>query len=162
MQHVLTGDVNRIGQGAFLLLQLAVTALLALAQIVLAMLISPSLTAATLAAGAALLFLTRPLVRRSRTLGEMLTGANRALHGTMTDFLGGLKLAKAYNAEGRHVRRFAETVTVMRERQLAFARLSSAARAGLDMGARFALSPRWFGLPCPPPRCRCRSCCLWR
>ena len=147
VQHVLTGDVNRIGQGAFLLLQLAVTALLALAQIVLAVLISPSLTAATLAAGAALLFLTRPLVRRSRTLGEMLTGANRALYGSMTDFLGGLKLAKGYNAEGRHVRHFTETVAVMRERQLAFTRISSAARAGLDMGAAFALAALvWFAL----------------
>ena len=147
VQHVLTGDVNRIGQGAFLLLQLAVTALLALAQIVLAALISPSLTAATLATGAALLFLTRSLMRRSRTLGEMLTGANRALYGSMTDFLGGLKLAKGYNAEGRHVRHFTETVAVMRERQLAFTRISSAARAGLDMGAAFALAALvWFAL----------------
>ncbi len=147
VQHVLTGDVNRIGQGAFLLLQLAVTALLALAQIVLAVLISPSLTAATLATGAALLFLTRSLMRRSRTLGEMLTGANRALYGSMTDFLGGLKLAKGYNAEGRHVRHFTETVTVMRERQLAFTRISSAARAGLDMGAAVALAALvWFAL----------------
>ena len=147
VQHVLTGDVNRIGQGAFLLLQLAVTALLALAQIVLAVLISPSLTAATLATGAALLFLTRSLMRRSRTLGEMLTGANRALYGSMTDFLGGLKLAKGYNAEGRHVRHFTETVAVMRERQLAFTRISSAARAGLDMGAAFALAVLvWFAL----------------
>ena len=147
VQHVLTGDVHRIGQGAFLLLQLAVTALLALAQIVLAALISPSLTAATLATGAALLFLARPLVRRSRTLGEMLTGANRALYGAMTDFLGGLKLAKGYNAEGGHVRHFTETVAVMRERQLAFTRLSSAARAGLDMGAAFALAALvWFAL----------------
>ena len=147
VQHVLTGDVNRIGQGAFLLLQLAVTALLALAQIVLAVLISPSLTAATLATGAALLFLTRSLMRRSRTLGEMLTGANRALYGSMTDFLGGLKLAKGYNAEGRHVRHFTETVAVMRERQLAFTRISSAARAGLDMGAAFALAALvWFAL----------------
>ena len=147
VQHVLTGDVQRIGQGAFLLLQLAVTGLLALAQIVLAALISPSLTVATLATGAALLFLTRPLVRRSRTLGEMLTGANRALHGTMTDFLGGLKLAKAYDAERGHVRHFTETVAVMRERQLAFTRLSSAARAGLDMGAAFALAALvWFAL----------------
>ncbi len=147
VQHVLTGDVNRIGQGAFLLLQLAVTALLALAQIVLAVLISPSLTAATLATGAVLLFLTRSLVRRSRTLGEMLTGANRALYGSMTDFLGGLKLAKGYNAEGRHVRHFTETVAVMRERQLAFTRISSAARAGLDLGAAFALAALvWFAL----------------
>ena len=65
----------------------------------------------------------------------------------MTDFLGGLKLAEGYNAEGRHVPHFTETVAVMRERQLAFTRLSSAARAGLDMGAAFALAALvWFAL----------------
>ena len=147
VQHVLTGDVNRIGHGAFLLLQLAATALLALAQIVLAVLISPFLTAATLAAGMALLFLTRPLVRRSRTLGEKLTAANRAIYGSMTDFLDGLKLAKGYNAEGRHVRRFTEAIAVMRERQLAFTQISSSTHAGLNMGAAFALAAMaWLAL----------------
>ncbi len=147
IEHLLTGNVNRIGQGAFLVLQLAATTLLALAQIVLAALISPSLTAATLATGAALLFLTRSLVRRSHTLGERLTGANRAIYGAMTDFLGGLKLAKGYNVEGRHVRHFTEKVAVMRERQLAYTRISAATRAGLDMGAAFALAAlAWFAL----------------
>ena len=147
VQHVLTRDVDRVGQGAFLMLQLAVTALLALAQLALAALISPSVTAVALSSGVALLALTHPLVRRSRTLGEALTAANRALYGSVTDFLGGLKLAKGCNAEEPHVRQFAETVATMRKRRLAFTRISSAVQAGLGMGAAFALAAlAWFAL----------------
>ena len=147
MQHVLTRDVDRAGQGAFLILQMTVTALLALVQVALAALISPSVTAVAFTAGAALLALTRPLVRRSHTLGKALTEANRALYGSVTDFLGGLKLAKGHNAETPHVHHFAETVATMRSRQLAFTRLNSAARAGLDVGAAFALAAlAWFAL----------------
>ena len=147
MQHVLTRDVDRVGQGAFLMLQLTVTALLALAQLALAALISPSVTAVALAAGAVLVALTRPLVRRSRTLGEALTGANRALYGSVTNFLGGLKLAKGHNAEGPHVRHFEEIVATTRKRQLEFTRIDSTVRAGLNLGAAFALAVLiWFAL----------------
>ena len=147
MQHVLTRDVDRVGQGAFLMLQLTVTALLALAQLALAALISLSVTAVALAAGAVLVALTRPLVRRSRTLGEALTGANRALYGSVTNFLGGLKLAKGHNAEGPHVRHFEEIVATTRKRQLEFTRIDSTVRAGLNLGAAFALAVLiWFAL----------------
>ena len=147
MQHVLTRDVDRVGQGAFLMLQLTVTALLALAQLALAALISPSVTAVALAAGAVLVALTRPLVRRSRTLGKGLTGANRALYGSVTNFLGGLKLAKGHNAEGPHVRHFEEIVATTRKRRLAFTRIDSTVRAGLNLGAAFALAALiWFAL----------------
>ena len=147
VQHVLTRDVNRIGQGAFLILQLTVTAMLTLVQIGFAALISFSVTAATLAAGAVLLAFTRPLVRRSRTLGEALTDANRALYGTATDFLGGMKLVKSYNVEEPHVRHFSETVAAMRKRELAFTRIDSAVRAGLQMGAAAILATlAWFAL----------------
>ena len=147
MQHVLTRDVDRVGRGAFLMLQLTVTALLALAQLALAALISPSVTAVALAAGAVLVALTRPLVRRSRTLGKALTGANRALYGSVTNFLGGLKLAKGHNAEGPHVRHFEEIVATTRKRQLEFMRIDSTVRAGLNLGAAFALAVLiWFAL----------------
>ena len=147
MQHVLTRDVDRVGQGAFLMLQLTVTALLALAQLALAALISPSVTAVALAAGAVLVALTRPLVRRSRTLGKMLTGTNSALYGSVTNFLDGLKLVKGHNAEGLYVRHFEEIVATTRKRQLAFKRIDSAVRAGLNLGAAFALAALiWFAL----------------
>ena len=147
VQHVLTKDVDRAGQGAFLMLQLTVMVLLALVQLALAALISPSVTAVVLAAGAALLVLTHPLVRRSRTLGKAMTDANRALYGSVTDFLGGLKIVKGHNAEGPHVRHFAETVAAMRKHQLEFVRINSAAQAGLKMGAALALAAlAWFAL----------------
>ena len=147
VQHVLTKDVDRVGQGAFLMLQLTVMVLLALVQLALAALISPSVTAVVLAAGAALLVLTHPLVRRSRTLGKAMTDANRALYGSVTDFLGGLKIVKGHNAEGPHVRHFAETVAAMRKHQLEFVRINSAAQAGLKMGAALALAAlAWFAL----------------
>ena len=151
MQHLLTREVNRIGQGAFLILQLTVTAVLALVKLALAALISASVTAVTLVAGAGLLALTRLLVRRSRALGEELTAANRAFYGSMTDFLGGLKLVKGYNTEERHVGHLTETVATMRKHELAFTRIHSAAQAGLQMGAAAILATLvWFALSTVP------------
>ena len=151
MQHLLTREVNRIGQGAFLILQLTVTAVLALVQLALAALISPSVTAVTLVAGAGLLALTRLLVQRSRALGEELTAANRAFYGSTTDFLGGLKLVKGYNTEERHVGHLTETVATMRKHELAFTRIHSAAQAGLQMGAAAILATLvWFALSTVP------------
>ena len=139
VQHVLTSDVNRTGQGAFLLLQVIVTALLAAVQMVLAFLVSPVVSLATLAVGAALLVLTRPLVRRSHDLGRQQSGSGRKLHASVTDFFGGLKLAKSHDAGDLHVRHFSDTNARMRRRQLAFIELGSATRAGLDMGVAVAL-----------------------
>ena len=147
VQHVLTSGVNHIGQALLLLLQLAVSAVLALAHFALALAVSPPLSAAALATGAALLFLTRPLRRRSRLLGELLTGANRALHGSVTDFLGSLKLAKSHHLEEPHLRHFAETLAALRERRLALVRVGSAARALLHLGAAVVLAGLvWFAV----------------
>ena len=65
----------------------------------------------------------------------------------MTNFLGGLKLAKGHNAEGPHVRHFEEIVATTRKRQLEFTRIDSTVRAGLNLGAAFALAVLiWFAL----------------
>ena len=65
----------------------------------------------------------------------------------MTDFLGGLKVAKSHSAEHLHVGHFNETIDRMRRRTLAFTKLSAAARAGLDIGAAAALAGLvWFAL----------------
>lgn len=140
VQHVLTADVNRIGQGAFLLLQLTATGVLTLVQIVLALLLSPLVTAAALLLSATLLLCTSPMVRRSRVLGTQLTDANRALFASVTDSLAGLKLLKSYAVEDRHVRHFAASVATMRRRQLAFQRTSAAAQAARSVGTAAALA----------------------
>lgn len=140
VQHVLTADVNRIGQGAFLLLQLTATGVLTLVQIGLAVLVSPLVTAAALLLSTTLLLLTSPMVRRSRVLGKQLTSANRTLFASVTDSLAGLKLLKSYAVEDRHVRHFSASVATMRRRKLAFQQTNAATSAALSVGTAAALA----------------------
>ena len=145
--HVLTAEVNRIGQATLCLLQLTVTSVQAAAQMALAAAISPAATAAAIVTGAALLGSAHPLLRQSRTLGERLTGANRPLFASVTDFLAGLKLARVYEAEEEHVRRFTDAKAAVRRRRLAFTRTNAAARAAFQSGAAAALAAlTWFAV----------------
>ena len=145
IQHVLTGDVYRIGQAAAHLVKVTVAGLLAVTQLAVAVFISPPVSAMALAAGVLFLLLTAPLLRRSRLLGDQLTGVNRVIFAHVLDFLAGLKLAKSFTAERVHVRRFAAAVDAVRRRQLATTRAGATARAALNVGTAAALAGvAWF------------------
>ena len=147
IQHVLTGDVHRIGQASFHLLRAVVAGALAALQLAAAFLISPLVSTAALLTCAALLALTRPLMRRSRALGDQLTGVNRVIFAQVLDFLAGLKPAKSYALERLHVDRFGEAVSTMRQRQVASTRASATAHAALNAGAAAALAAvAWFAI----------------
>ena len=147
IQHVLTGDVHRIGQASFHLLRAVVAGALAALQLAAAFLISPLVSTAALLTCAALLALTRPLMRRSRALGDQLTGVNRVIFAQVLDFLAGLKPAKSYALERLHVARFGEAVSTMRQRQVASTRASATAQAALNVGAAAALAAvAWFAI----------------
>ena len=135
IHHTLTSDVRRAGQGVNLLFQLTVGAVLALAQIAIAVLLAPLISLGALLAGGALLLLTGPLVRHSGRRGAQLTRGNRKLYATVADFLAGLKLVKSHNAEARHVGAFTAAARAMRQSQLASTAIGQAARAALDLGA---------------------------
>ena len=155
IQHVLTGEVYRMGQAAAHLVRVTVAGVLAVTQLAVAVLISPPVSAVALAAGALFLLLTAPLLRRSRTLGDQLTGVNRVIFGHVVDFLAGLKLAKSFTAEAVHVRRIDTAVAAARRRQLAATTAGATARATLNLGAAAALAGvAWVtvvevGLPLP-------------
>ncbi len=155
IQHVLTGEVYRMGQAAAHLVRVTVAGVLAVTQLAVAVLISPPVSAVALAAGALFLLLTAPLLRRSRTLGDQLTGVNRVIFGHVVDFLAGLKLAKSFTAEPVHVRRIDAAVEAAQRRQLAATTAGATARATLNLGAAAALAGvAWVtvvevGLPLP-------------
>ena len=138
--HVLTHDVSRAGQGAVHLIQASVNVTFTLAQGALAVAISPPIALGMLLGGSVLLVAAGPLLRRSRTLGDRLTVGGRAAHAAMTEFLGGLKLAKSDATEARHVRDFTAALDDMRRQQLDFTRTSAAARAIFNTGAAAALA----------------------
>lgn len=75
-----------------------------LAQLAIAVVIAPAITAAILLLAIALFAVTQHLVRRALTLGRELTDANADLQGTTGEFVGALKLVKATAHEAEATR----------------------------------------------------------
>ena len=137
VQHVLSSTLQRVGNGAFNVLQMGVSAVLTAGQLAVLIAISPAISVLALATGGVLFLIYHPLTRRSRVVGEQLTQANRGLFGLSSDFMTGLKLVKGHSAESHHVQRYRQNLREARERQLDYQRISALAGAssGLFMAA---------------------------
>ena len=137
VQHVLSSTLQRVGNGAFNVLQMGVSAVLTAGQLAVLIAISPAISVLALATGGVLFLIYHPLTRRSRVVGEQLTQANRGLFGLSSDFMTGLKLVKGHGAESHHVQRYRQNLREARERQLDYQRISALAGAssGLFMAA---------------------------
>ena len=140
MAHVLTVDIDRVGQGTHFLLELMVLAGLAVAHIVVAFSLSPSMTVIALASGGLLVWLLWPQVRRSREMGAALTQDSDRVYDSVAEFLAGLKLAKSYHREAHHAGLFAGLVATMQWRMLGFVASRAGAQAVFQVGAALALS----------------------
>lgn len=155
LRHVLTGEVRRVGAAFGHLLHVTVALTVAATHLAVAFVISPPTAGAILVAVVALYCLTRPLLRRSETLGGEITDANRVIYAQVQDFLAGLKFAKSHAAERAHVAHLSAAVTALRERCLASATVAALARAAIQFGAAVVLAAAgWFvlvetGLPLP-------------
>ena len=146
-RHVLTGDVRRVGAafGHFLHVSVAVT--VAVTHLAVVLLVSAPTAGAILAAGLALFWMTRPLLRRSGTLGGEITGANRVIYAQVQDFLAGLKFAKSHAVEGAHVAHLSAAVAALRQRLLASAATGALALAAVQFAAAVVLAAAgWFVL----------------
>ncbi len=126
---VLTTNVAWVGAGATAALAIAATAIIAVAQLAAAIRISPAMTGLAALSGVVLMLVVWPLARRSRRLGAQLVERNRGILAVTTGFLDGLKLAKAFGHERRHVDEFSDAIAQARGSQIAFARASALATA---------------------------------
>ena len=140
LRDALVTDAGRAGEGVLLLMRMAVTTVFVAAQLVLTVLISPTVSLGALAVGGGLLFAARPLVRRSQALGRRLTTASQAMHANIGQFLGGLKFAKSASAEARHAADFTGVMADLRRHRLSFTRASALATSVFELGAVGALA----------------------
>jgi ATP-binding cassette subfamily C protein len=129
--HVLGSDIQACGDAAYLLLQCAIGLAMLAGQILLVILLSPplALIVVALLAGAALAM--RPVLARSRRLGAALTDTNLSLVTSLTQFLGGLKLALSQNLQERFVAEFEETLASAAGRRVEFIRQRTKAQLAL-------------------------------
>ncbi|MGI8704732.1 MAG: ABC transporter ATP-binding protein [Sphingomicrobium sp.] len=106
LSHALNVEVGRVGVAANTLLRVTTDALVSVAYVVIALWIAPWFTVTALTAGAVLLFLLRRYSTRSLADGHENMVKAGDLAALTAEHLAGMKVAKGYGAEERHVDAF--------------------------------------------------------
>jgi ATP-binding cassette subfamily C protein len=135
----LTGDIQRLDQGARFLLQFPALVLTAAVQITIALLIAPGITLVVLVCGCAILGLVWSRRLDSYLAGREWAAALRHTFDLTSDFLAGLKLAKSRGAEAQHRVAFEDAVNRQHAQVLAYARRTADARMLFQIGSAVAL-----------------------
>ncbi|MFQ5829304.1 MAG: ABC transporter ATP-binding protein [Candidatus Methylomirabilia bacterium] len=138
--HVLTTEVERVGDATSQLLHLFATALVALAYVGLAVGLSPVMTGLVFACAAGLMLVLRGKTEAARAAGEALTEAMQHLYGAVTEHLGAMKTAKSYGAEERHAGIFARLTERVRRINTRAVRSQAEAQYWFDSGSVLLLS----------------------
>ena len=125
--QMLTQELDRMGTAAHDLLEAAVGALIVAVYVVVALQVSPGMTALVLACGGVLAWLLRFRVSDSHGVGKVMTATRATLNAAVTEHLGSMKTARCYGAIDRHDEAFAqltERVRIGNKRNIAsYARL---------------------------------------
>lgn len=136
--HLMSTDIQRLGDMTLLLLRSAVLGSMLLAQLILVLLLAP------LFAALALVFLVfgviafLPFARRAHALGGFMTNANQALLLSTSQFLSGLKLAMSQNLQNRFLSEFRRSLDELTSRQIDYSAQQSQLRNALSIMSAFA------------------------
>jgi ATP-binding cassette subfamily C protein len=125
LNHALTADIDRVQVAAIHSLQLCQTVIVLLVYGITSLVISPGMTCLAIGIGAVMLIATTPIRRAALRYGSELTRKRRDEFRIVSDFLSGVKLAKATNAEPIYVARLAATLNEMRSMTIRFIRVTS-------------------------------------
>jgi ATP-binding cassette, subfamily C, bacterial len=131
--HLMSGDVQRVSSGVNFLLQATVQAVMLVAQCVVLVALSPMLAGVALGLLVVAGLMLGPLITRSQRLGRYVTHANLTLLNSVTQFLGGLKLAVSQNLQDSFVGEFHATLRDLTQRQLDAQRERTYARLAMTL-----------------------------
>lgn len=132
-QHALLQDVSRLAAGSNQLLRGSVAIIFILVQLIVSAVISPALTAVVililLGASVCLPF----VLRLSRHSGRRQTLLGAAMHETLAQFSGALKLIKVHRDESIYEEAFDNKVASVRKEKLRFAGQKALSQAALQI-----------------------------
>jgi ATP-binding cassette subfamily C protein len=114
--HALTIEMERIGAATYYILNLLATGIVAIAYILLAIKLSARMTGLVFLCGIGLLLLLKKKTKIAHETGEGLSEAMSGLYNAISEHLNGMKTAKSYGVEERHIEifgRLAEQVRYM-------------------------------------------------
>lgn len=121
LEFALTGDISRLATGSDQLLRGLAAVVQLCVQLALALWLSPTLAGLAAVLLLATVPLLLPLIRAAHEHGTDLTAGGGKRHGRFSDFLAGMKLAKAHNMEQHYADDYIAEGAALRRRTLAYA-----------------------------------------
>ncbi|RUW98668.1 ABC transporter ATP-binding protein, partial [Mesorhizobium sp. M8A.F.Ca.ET.023.01.1.1] len=140
LDHALTGDIDRVQGAAFSLLMLVQIAVLLAGYLVISMFISPVMTAFAVVIGIVMFIALQPFRSRATAFGRILTSNRQDQYRTVSEFLGGIKVAKSLNVEGSYFAQLQATLEKMKADNIAYVRNSSIGTAVFQVASVVGLS----------------------
>lgn len=140
VMHVLTAEMERIGEATEHLLYLIATGMVTIPYIVFALRLSIVMTGLVLACGVGLMWLLRGKTRVAHVAGEELSKTMSGLYAAITEHLSGMKTAKSYGAEDRHADLFTTLTERVRRTYVHAVRNGTDLNLWLDIGSVLILS----------------------
>lgn len=140
LDHALTGDIDRVQAAAFSLLMLAQTAVLLAGYLVVSLFISPVMTSFAIVIGVLMFVALRPFRSRATAYGRVLTANRQDQYRTVSEFLGGIKVAKSLNVEASYFAQLRATLEKMRADNLNYVRNSTIGTALFQVASVIGLS----------------------
>ncbi|MET0528122.1 MAG: ABC transporter ATP-binding protein [Microvirga sp.] len=140
INHALTADIDRVQMAAAGLLQLLQTGIIIGVYALVALVLSPIMTLVALVIGAIVLVLLSPIRRLATRYGTTLTSQRQEQYRIVSEFVGGVKLAKASNTEPLYVEQLSGTLFAMRHGTLHFMRLFTIGTLLFQIGTAIGLA----------------------
>lgn len=140
LDHALTGDIDRVQGAAFSLLMLVQIAVLLAGYLVISMFISPVMTLFAVVIGILMLVALQPFRSRATAFGRVLTTNRQDQYRTVSEFLGGIKVAKSLNVEATYFEQLRSTLERMKADNIAYVRNSSIGTAVFQVASVVGLS----------------------
>lgn len=140
LDHALTGDIDRVQGAAFSLLMLVQISVLLVGYLVISMFISPVMTAFAIVIGVVMFIALQPFRARATAFGRILTGNRQDQYRTVSEFLGGIKVAKSLNVEASYFAQLQSTLERMKADNIDYVRNSSIGTAVFQVASVVGLS----------------------
>ncbi|TPM25635.1 ABC transporter ATP-binding protein [Mesorhizobium sp. B2-3-5] len=140
LDHALTGDIDRVQGAAFSLLMLVQIAVLLAGYLVVSVFISPVMTLFAVVIGILMFVALQPFRSRATAFGRVLTANRQDQYRTVSEFLGGIKVAKSLNVEASYFAQLQATLEKMKADNIDYVRNSSIGTAVFQVASVVGLS----------------------
>ena len=140
LDHALTGDIDRVQGAAFSLLMLVQIAVLLAGYLVVSVFISPVMTLFAVVIGILMFVALQPFRSRATAFGRVLTANRQDQYRTVSEFLGGIKVAKSLNVEASYFAQLQATLEKMKADNINYVHNSSIGTAVFQVASVMGLS----------------------